>query len=171
MTEQNWSPLFRAAGATVTKALRSPAFVASRERAVHIIGDPAALRALADVVETMPHTNSPLSAIADRVAAATRFLHARADHLEGDDPPSDPGSPTSATNTSEAPPEAVVSAHERLVVAALHYLITPVDLVPDFRAGGYIDDVLLLSWVFGVAENEVDPFLTNDPAAEDETDA
>jgi uncharacterized membrane protein YkvA (DUF1232 family) len=48
-------------------------------------------------------------------------------------------------------------------VATLHYLITPDDLVPDFRAGGYIDDVLLLSWVFGAAVNELAPYLPNDP--------
>nr|MBA2445446.1 DUF1232 domain-containing protein [Nocardioidaceae bacterium] len=50
-------------------------------------------------------------------------------------------------------------ARERLLVAAMDYLITPVDLVPDFQSGGYIDDVLLLSWVFGAAFNELAPFL------------
>ena len=54
------------------------------------------------------------------------------------------------------------AARERLIVAALDYLITPVDLVPDFRVGGYIDDVLLLSWVFGVAATELEPFLEED---------
>jgi uncharacterized membrane protein YkvA (DUF1232 family) len=60
------------------------------------------------------------------------------------------------------PAAAASLARERLIIAALHYLITPVDLVPDFRPGGYIDDVLLLSWVFGAAVNELEPFLDED---------
>ena len=59
-------------------------------------------------------------------------------------------------------PAASVAARQRLVVAGLHYLITPDDLVPDFRAGGYLDDVLLLSWVFGAAVNELAPHLADD---------
>jgi len=41
--------------------------------------------------------------------------------------------------------------------------VTPEDLVPDFKAGGYIDDVALLAWVCGVATNELTPHLTDDP--------
>ncbi len=64
-------------------------------------------------------------------------------------------------------PAASVAARQRLVVASLHYLITPDDLVPDFRAGGYIDDALLLTWVFGAAVNELAPYLVDDPDAGD----
>lgn len=148
MTEQNWRPLFRTPKSTVTKALRSPAFLASRERAAVIIDDAAALRELAGVVESLDHTDAPLSAIADRVAAAVEFLRSRADAL---------------ASGSDDQPSASSAARSRLIVAALHYLITPVDLVPDFRAGGYIDDVLLLSWVFGAASNELEPFLDEVP--------
>lgn len=62
-------------------------------------------------------------------------------------------------------------ARERLIVAALHYLITPVDLIPDFRAGGYIDDVLLMSWVFGNAVNELDPHLADQSSSQPDVPA
>nr|MBA2443994.1 hypothetical protein [Nocardioidaceae bacterium] len=78
MTEQNWKPLFRTPKSTVTKVLRSPAFLSSRERAGALLDDPAALRTLADAVEKLDHVNAPLSAIADQVAAAVRFLRAQA---------------------------------------------------------------------------------------------
>ncbi len=158
MSEQSWRPLFRTPKATVTRALHSPAFAHSRERAWVIVTDPAALRELADVVEAMDHANAPLAAITDRVGAAVRFLRAKADRLDG----SSPDSPQSrAVEPHPDPEESSVSsaARERLVVAGMHYLVTPVDLVPDFVAGGYIDDVLLLSWVFGAAANELEPFL------------
>ena len=153
MHEPSWKPLFRSPRATVTKVLQSPAFLESRERAAVIVGDSAALRALADAVQTLDHDNAPLSAVSDRVAAAVRLLRARADELT-----------SSADRAAGAPQRgdplgAGGAARERLIVAALIYLITPVDLVPDVRPGGYIDDVLLLTWVFGAAVNELEPFL------------
>lgn len=154
MSEPSWKPLFRTPASTVTKVLRSPAFLASRAQAGELIENAVALRDLADVVETLDYENAPLTAIEDRVAAAVRFLRVTADRLETTDrPPPDAG--------------AADAARQRLVVAALHYLITPVDLVPDFRAGGYIDDVLLLSWVFGAAVNELEPYLDDEPEDED----
>jgi hypothetical protein len=156
VTEQSWKPLFRSPRATITKVLRSPAFADSRHRAAAIITDAEALRALADRVESVDQTRMPLSPIADRVAAAVLFLRARADRLDSaDDGPA--GADVSAGAAAEA--------RERLVVAGLHYLVTPVDLVPDFRVGGYLDDVLLLGWVFGTAASELDPFLADDPDA------
>jgi uncharacterized membrane protein YkvA (DUF1232 family) len=59
-------------------------------------------------------------------------------------------------------PSAGGAARERLLIASLHYLVTPVDLVPDFQAGGYFDDVVLLAWVFGVASSELTPYLPDD---------
>src|SRR5687768_214598 len=92
MTDENWKPLFRAATSTVTKVLRSPAFLHSRERSAAIAENPDKLRALADSVETLDHLNAPLAVIADRVVAAVCFLRARADELEAMDPASDSAS-------------------------------------------------------------------------------
>lgn len=149
MSEQTWNSMFRAPDSTITKVLRSASFVSSRERANAIIDDPAALRQLAKAVRCLNYTDAPLSAIADRVAAGYRLLLARADSLESKDGPRPATTPGG-------------SARERLIVAALHYLITPVDVVPDFRVGGYLDDVLLLSWVFGAAVAELEPYLLDD---------
>lgn len=160
MAELSWTPLFRTAAATVTKVLRSPAFLESRSRAGHIVDDPAALLRLAERVESIDHVNAPVSAVSDRLAAAVSFVRAMADRLDAAASPGGAGSP--AQSDAEAP-VAARAARERLIVAALHYLITPDDLVPDFRPGGYIDDVLLLSWVFGAAVSELEPYLDENP--------
>ena len=171
MPERSWRPLFRNPRSTITKVLRSPAFVHSRERAGAIIGEPVALRDLADAVDGLDHASAPLSAIADRVQAAVRFLRSKADAIDaaGANTGAGAASRTPVTSRSQAGQVASDShsaagsaARERLVVAALLYLVTPVDLVPDFRAGGYLDDVVLLSWVFGAAAQELEPFVDSE---------
>ena len=162
MTEQNWKPLFRAPTSTVTKILRSHAFLRSRERSATIIESSDELRALADLVDVLDQPSAPLAAVADRVAAAVRFCRARADRLDDAAAPTH-NSPDLTEPEDSGAPSAGVATRERLLVASLHYLVTPVDLVPDFQAGGYIDDVLLLAWVFGVATNELAPYLADDP--------
>jgi hypothetical protein len=165
MTDENWKPLFRAPTSTVTKVLRSPAFLHSRELSADIAENPDKLRALAHSVETLDYRNPPLAVMADRVAAAVRFLHAHARDLEITGSVSH-GSSKAAEPLTGNSPSAGVAARERLLIASLHYLVTPVDLVPDFRPGGYVDDVFLLAWVFGVATNELAPYLTEDPGSE-----
>jgi hypothetical protein len=162
MTDENWKPLFRARTSTVTKVLRSAAFLHSRERAAAIAENPDELRALAALVESLDHTNAPLAVVADRVLAAVRFLHERADRLDLPTESTDV-TPEMAEPQEGRTPTAGVAARERLLVASLHYLVTPVDLVPDFQAGGYIDDVVLLAWVFGVASRELTPYLPDAP--------
>ncbi len=47
-----------------------------------------------------------------------------------------------------------------LVVTALIYFLTPVDLVPDFLlALGYLDDAALITWTLGKAGEEIEAFL------------
>jgi hypothetical protein len=183
MSEQSWKPLFRTPTSTVTKVLRSPVFLRARELSADLVESPAELRTLADRVEALDHLDAPLSAVADRVFAAVRFLRATADRIEaragtagdGVDPAPErqdasrqaaaaggAGSSGSSGAGSSGAASAGVAARERLLVASLLYLVTPDDLVPDFRAGGYIDDVLLLSWVFGAAVNELAPYLDED---------
>lgn len=154
MSEQSWKPLFRASQATVTKVLRSPAFAHSREYAATAVDDPAQLRALAERVDELDFLDAPLSAVVEHVTAAARFMRARADALDGG-----PVTPDSETGV-RAPGDA---ARERLLVASLHYLVTPVDMVPDFQIGGYIDDVILLSWIFGAAYQQLEPYLEDGP--------
>jgi hypothetical protein len=164
MNDENWKPLFRASTSTVTKVLRSPAFLHSRERSDSIAENPDKLRALADSVEMLDHLNPPLAVVADRVVAAVRFLRARANELEATDSASHTGSKAAAPRNGRSP-SAGVATRERLLIAGLHYLVTPIDLVPDFQPGGYLDDVLLLAWVFGVATGELGPYLSDGPDA------
>jgi hypothetical protein len=161
MIEENWKPIFRTPRSTVTKVLRSHAFLHSRERSAAIVDSAEDLRALADKVETLDHGSPPLAAVADRIVAAVRFLRDRADRLDDAAEPAD-GRAGPATGGSSHAPSASVATRERLLVAGLHYLVTPVDLVPDFQAGGYTDDVFLLAWVFGVASTELTPYLGDD---------
>ena len=160
MTEPSWRPVFRSPQATITKVLHSHSFETSREQARLILEDASALRVLADRVQAIDKVDAPLSAIADRVDAAVRFLHAHADRLaKPASHAADAGSPVDAPSPEARTAGVISEARERLVVAAMHYLVTPIDVVPDFRAGGYIDDVMLLSWVFGAAADELEPFL------------
>ncbi len=161
MTEQNWTPRFRTQTSTVTKVLRSNAFLRSRECSDTIVDSADELRALADLVETLDQTSPPLSAVADRVAAAVRLLRDRANRIHDAAALNDDSSDTAGPKNYDAP-SAGVATRERLVVASLHYLVTPDDLVPDFRAGGYIDDVFLLAWVFGVASDELARYLADE---------
>ena len=52
-----------------------------------------------------------------------------------------------------------ISAADKLIItAALGYLILPIDLVPDWLPGGFIDDGLILAWALkqmqGVITNQ-----------------
>lgn len=46
-----------------------------------------------------------------------------------------------------------------LSVAALLYLISPIDLVPDFLIGGLLDDLALLTWLYKTFGDEIERFL------------
>lgn len=46
-----------------------------------------------------------------------------------------------------------------LSVAALLYLVSPVDLIPDFLVGGLLDDLALLTWLYRTFSDEIERFL------------
>jgi Protein of unknown function (DUF1232) len=165
MTDKGRDWAFRTPSATLTGVFRSPAFLNSRKRAEAIMDDPAALRELADQVESLDHKNPALLAIWDRVTVAIHLLRAKASGIEAEKQERADLRGTAPAGDVQPRLAAGRVARERLIVAALHYLVTPVDLIPDFRAGGYIDDALLLSWVFGAAVNELDPFLVDPPTS------
>lgn len=165
MSEQNWKPLFRAHASTVTRVLRSPAFRHARERSGATMSSAQELRTLAEQVEALDYEDAPLSAVADRVAAAVRFLRTTAECLDRPPAGAEDAHLVAAPTDAPAALGAGDAARERLVIAALHYLVTRDDLVPDFRPGGYLDDVLALTWVFGVAAKELAPFLADGPEA------
>lgn len=110
----------------------------------------------------------PLSAVSDQVTAAVGFVRDTAARLESDAVPSPDADQTPGVHAErQAASPAGVAARERLIIATLLYLITPDDLLPDFRAGGYLDDVLVLAGVLGAAVNELAPYMVSisNPAA------
>ncbi len=46
-----------------------------------------------------------------------------------------------------------------IVVAAILYLINPIDLIPDFIPLGLTDDFAVLAWVYSTISEEIDKFL------------
>lgn len=46
-----------------------------------------------------------------------------------------------------------------LSIAALLYVLSPLDLIPDFIAGGMLDDIALLTWLYKNVEGEIEQFL------------
>lgn len=46
-----------------------------------------------------------------------------------------------------------------LVVAAVVYLVSPLDLIPDFLPGGLLDDAAIVAFVVGMVESELLDFM------------
>lgn len=53
----------------------------------------------------------------------------------------------------------VSTANIVLSIAALLYVLSPLDLIPDFIAGGMLDDIALLTWLYKNVEEEIEQFL------------
>lgn len=53
----------------------------------------------------------------------------------------------------EIPPDALV-----VVVAGLVYVVSPVDLIPDFMPGGFADDAAVIVWIVKTVRAELDAF-------------
>ncbi|MBA2697419.1 MAG: DUF1232 domain-containing protein [Nocardioidaceae bacterium] len=134
--------------ATVSKAFRSPAFLRSRAEAEQLVHDASALRQLADRVDAIDVRGSSLELVNDRLSAAVALTRTLADQLDAG---TVGGEESLAMTGADA-------ARQRLLIAGLHYLVTPDDLIPDFKAGGYVDDAVLLSCVFGMASVELAAF-------------
>lgn len=45
-----------------------------------------------------------------------------------------------------------------LIVAALIYVVTPIDIIPDILLGGLIDDANVLMWALGEANTELEKY-------------
>lgn len=46
-----------------------------------------------------------------------------------------------------------------IIIAAVLYLINPIDLIPDFVPLGLTDDFAVLAWVYSTVTQEIDKFL------------
>jgi uncharacterized membrane protein YkvA (DUF1232 family) len=47
-----------------------------------------------------------------------------------------------------------------LIITALIYFISPIDLIPDWLPGGFIDDAALITWVLQSMSSDVQKFKT-----------
>lgn len=45
-----------------------------------------------------------------------------------------------------------------LMILALLYFLSPIDLIPDLLIGGFIDDAALLAWVLAKVKTEIDNY-------------
>ncbi len=53
----------------------------------------------------------------------------------------------------------ISAANIALSIAAILYVLSPLDLIPDFIVGGMLDDIALLSWLYKNVEGEMEEFL------------
>jgi hypothetical protein len=113
--------------------------------AAGIVTDPVRLRRLCHDVETKDLGAGEPGLVRPDLAAALALTSGLAEEIEATGSPRDNGS--------------VQQAHLRLVVAALHYLVTEQDVIPDDHLGGLLDDRAILAWVFRAAHDELAPYL------------
>ena len=56
-------------------------------------------------------------------------------------------------NYRAIPPDKLV-----LIVAGLVYVVSPLDLIPDFVPGGFVDDAAVVVWIVKTVRDELDEF-------------
>lgn len=45
-----------------------------------------------------------------------------------------------------------------VILAGLIYAVSPIDLIPDFLPGGFVDDAVVIGWVLKTVHVELDAF-------------
>ncbi|AKU18429.1 hypothetical protein [Luteipulveratus mongoliensis] len=132
----------------LTRLLTSAAFTRSRQVAVELADDAVRLRSLLLQVDTKRFGVGELEDVNGRldVDIAYSVVEARVEELE---------------EIPAAPPlcdlEPTTSARLRLVISALHYLVTENDAIHDKRPNGHVDDVAIVRWVTHVAGDQLPP--------------
>jgi uncharacterized membrane protein YkvA (DUF1232 family) len=124
--------------AVAAGAAGSTFFAAARKRAAAIVDSPEKLRRLAE--DTTARTNQrggTLSEVVDDLRAMVRLVVA---YAKGD--------------YRDISGETLV-----LVVGAMIYVVSPLDLIPDFvPVAGYADDAAVVLWVVQKVRGEIDAF-------------
>lgn len=58
-----------------------------------------------------------------------------------------------------------------IIVAAIIYLLSPVDVIPDFIVGGFVDDMSVIAWAFSKVGKELSMYrLLNTPISTKQPD-
>ncbi len=112
-------------------------FAKARARAASIVHDPEALKKVArEAGESSAQRSGAFTAVIEDFRTLIRLVVA---HSRG--------------HYREFPTEQLV-----VVVAALIYVVTPVDLLPDMLPGGFLDDAFVVGWVIKALRVELDAF-------------
>ena len=112
-------------------------FATARKRAKKLIDDPKALRKVAEnASETASRRSGPFKPVIDDFRALVRLVVAY-----------------SRGQYRDIPPDQLA-----VVVAGLVYVVSPIDLIPDFLPGGFVDDAVAIGWVIKTVRAELDAF-------------
>ncbi|MGI8576034.1 MAG: YkvA family protein [Egibacteraceae bacterium] len=132
----------RSSGSSYDRAASAPRsriFQRLQMRAADYIGEPGKMRDLVNRAVTKSKTEEvdEMGAVVDDLRALTRLVRAYA-----------------KSEYREVKTESVI-----LIVAAILYFVSPVDVIPDFLPGGFLDDAAVLGFVVRRLRGEVDNFL------------
>lgn len=149
MTAKKATPAKKANGGPSTAA-NSKFFAAARMRAERLTKDPEKLQKIAEEsYKSGAARSGPFTAVMDDFRTLIRLVVAYA-----------------RGHYREIPTDALV-----VVVAGLVYVVSPLDLIPDFLPGGFADDAAVVVWVVKTVRSELDNFraweLGADAAVED----
>jgi uncharacterized membrane protein YkvA (DUF1232 family) len=124
---------------TEKEVSESRAFKRARTRAQRVVKDPDRMRQVAAEAsdKSIRGRLGPLDKIFDQVSALIRLVVAYAR-----------GHYRDVSNQSLV-----------LIVAGLIYFVSPVDLIPDFLPGGFLDDYAVLLFVLRRVSEELDAFI------------
>lgn len=106
------------------------------ELANAIYKDNDRVKELIDSAKKMVKENKELSAVVDDLRAMIGLL---VDSLKG--------------NYDQLQKNSAI-----LIIISLLYLVSPIDLIPDFLVGGYIDDIAVIGFVFKRLSEELDRY-------------
>ncbi|WP_427384385.1 hypothetical protein [Janibacter sp. G56] len=133
--------------------MTSGAFGRSRRAAERLMDDPAGLRRLAERAALKHLPDDGTDVRTDR-SAAVRLVRALSDQCIA-----------GRRMVHRSRDSVTAVARQRLVVAALHYLVERDDVIHDTLPNGSTDDLVILHEVFQMAEAEIAPHRLGDHAS------
>jgi uncharacterized membrane protein YkvA (DUF1232 family) len=112
-------------------------FKRSRKRAAKLVEDPKAMRRMAEEASRTANSRSgPFQAVIDDFRTMIRLVVAY-----------------SRGHYRKIPADQLV-----IVVAGLIYVVSPIDVIPDFLPGGFADDAVMVGWVIRTVRSELVAF-------------
>lgn len=117
--------------------VNSKFFAAARKRAEDLVKDPEKLQKIAeDSYKSGAARGGAFTAVMDDFRALIRLVVAYA-----------------RGHYRAIPTDSLVT-----IIAGLVYVVSPLDLIPDFLPGGLVDDAVAIAWVLKAVRSELDAF-------------